>query len=537
MKSVYFTPEHDTFRDTVRRFLEAEVAPHADAWEAARRIPREIFPRMGELGLLGITFPAAYGGAEGDLFFALAFLEELPRSRMGGFCAAVSVQQFMATQHVFRWGSEELKRRYLVPSIQGRLVGALAVTEPDTGSDVAALRTRATRDGDHFLVSGAKTFITNGAEGDFLTVAVRTGQEAGVGGISLLVVDSDTPGLRVARRLDKLGWHSSDTAELVFEDVRVPASSLIGEENMGFYYLMEAFQLERLAGAAIAVGSAELCLQVTLGQLKERRVFGQPLMRYQALTHRLADLAAELEAARQLAYQAAWLLENGESATRECSMAKLLATELSKRVADECLQCFGGYGFMEEYPLARFFRDARAGTIVAGTSEIMREIIARIMLEGGDPAPVARRTVAVTAVAPAPEPAPSPPPAGAPIPATAEGLIASLPGRMRPDRAEGWTTCLHFRLRGADEPEWTVRVADGQCRVAKGHEGNPSCVVEMKADTYVGIETGAVNPQVAFMMGKVKVSNIAELMRFVKAFRPAGGGDGSPGEQPGKPAR
>ena len=523
MSSVYLTPEHETFRATVRRYLQTEVAPHADAWEKLGSIPREVFPRLGELGFLGIAVPEEHGGAGGDLFYAVVFLEELPRSLLGGFCAAVSVQQFVATQHILRWGSDALKRRYLAPSVAGRLVGALGVTEPDTGSDVGALRTAARRDGDDLVVNGAKTFVTNGAAGDFVTLAVKTDPAAGVGGISLLVVDSGVPGFRVTRRLEKLGWHCSDTAELAFEDVRVPAANLIGRENMGFYYLMEAFQLERLTGAAIAVGSCDLCLEHAIAYLKRRSAFGRPLTHFQALTHRLAGLAAELEGARQLVYHAAWLLERGEGAVRECSMAKLVATELAKRTADECLQCFGGYGFMEEYPLARAFRDARAGTIVAGTSEIMREIVARIMIEGEEPAPGASRVApaappATEAGARAPRPAPTPALATTPLPETVEGLVASLPARFRPEKAADWRACLHLKLRGAPQAEWTVHVEDGVCRVTPGLDGRPDCVIEMKAETYVGIETGAVNPQVAFMTGKVKVSDIAEMMRFVKAF-------------------
>ncbi|NMC69586.1 MAG: acyl-CoA dehydrogenase [Myxococcales bacterium] len=381
MDSVYFTPDHETFRASVRRFLEQEVAPHADRWESERRIPRGIFRRMGELGLLGILFPPEVGGAGGDLFHAVAFLEELPRSRMGGFCAAVAVQQFMATRHIWSHGSEEQKRRWVVPSIEGRAVGALAVTEPDAGSDVAALRTRAERRADGWVVNGAKTFITNGADGTFFTLAARTAPDRGAGGLSLFVVPADAPGVRVARRLEKLGWHCGDTAELSFEDVRLPADALVGEEHAGFRYLMEAFQLERLCSAAIAVGSARLCLEETLAYARERKAFGRPIVEFQAVGHRLADLATATEAARQLTLHAAWRLAHDLPAVRECSMAKLFATETAKRVADECLQCYGGYGLMEEYPAARFFRDARPHTIVAGTSEIMREIIARRMLE------------------------------------------------------------------------------------------------------------------------------------------------------------
>ncbi|MBI2840279.1 MAG: acyl-CoA dehydrogenase family protein [Acidobacteria bacterium] len=519
MPSIYFTEEHDSFRAAVRRFVEEEVAPHADEWEAARAIPRDVFRRMAELGFLGICFPDAYGGADADIFFAIAFLEELARSRMGGFCAAVSVQEFMATQHIFRQGSEELKRRYLTPSITGQLVGALAITEPDTGSDVAAIRTRAVRDGDVYVVSGAKTFITNGADGDFCTLAVKTLPDAGVEGVSLLAVDLKAPGVSVTRRLSKMGWHSSDTAELLFEEARVPVSQRIGEENMGFYYLMEAFQLERLAGAAIAVGSAVLCLETTTAYLKTRQAFGKPLSRFQVLTHRLAGLAAELEAARQLTYQAAWLLQNGHDPVRECSMAKLVATELGKRVSDDCLQCFGGYGFMEEYPISRFYRDARAATIVAGTSEIMREIIARIMIEGEQPGR-GRASAGVSEGRSCPvEPA-----VRAAIPQvpekTVEGLMRSLPGRIRSEKVAGWRACFHFRLKDSDHPDWTVRIEEGMCAVEEGLQGSPDCLVQMKAETFLGIETGATNPQVAFMMGKVKVSDVGQMMRYVKAFRP-----------------
>lgn len=521
MHSVYFTPEHQEFRRQVSRLMETEVAPRADDWEAAGRIDRAIWRRMGELGFLGITFEEAYGGSEADLFFAMAFLEELPRSRLGGFCAAVSVQQFMATQHIYKFGSQELKERYLTPSIQGRKVGALAITEPDTGSDVAAIRTRAEKRGDQWVINGAKTFITNGADGDFLTVACKTDPKAGVGGVSLIVVDHDTPGLTVTKRLKKMGWHCGDTAELSFEDVSVPEANLVGQENQGFYYIMEAFQLERLTGAAIGVGSAAMCLEETLPYLNQRTTFGKPLSSYQALTHRLADLAAEVEASRQLTYHAAWLMQNGHNCVAECTMAKLHASELAVRVADACLQCFGGYGFMEEYPMARFYRDVRVGTIVAGTSEIMREILARLMTEAGAQAHPARSAPG--------EPLPQStsgqasaedaPPAAEP---TVSELFESLPRRFRPEKAEGISAVFHFELAGDEPGEWTVRMADGACQVEPGHAGDPDCLVQMDQDTYLGIETGRLNPQTAFMGGKIKVSDIGKMMTFIQAFRPLG---------------
>lgn len=539
MKSVYFGEEHELFRQTVRQFIESEVAPHADAWEAARRIPRSIWRRMGEMGLLGILFPEAMGGSGASLFHALAFLEELPRSRMGGFCAAVSVQQFIATGALFRRGTDALKQRYLIPSIRGEKVGAIAISEPDTGSDVAAIRTTATRDGDSWVVDGAKTWITNGVEGDFYVVAVKTDREGGAGGISLIAMDSDLPGIRT-NRLRKMGWHSSDTAEIVFENVRVPAGGLVGRENRGFYYIMETFAVERLVAAAIAIGSSLFALEETLKYMESRTAFGRPLNRFQALRHRLADLLTELEAARQLVYHTAWLLENGEPAIRESTMSKLLATELNKRVVDECLQFFGGFGYVEEYPMERFFRDARASTIAAGTSEIMREIIGKIDIDGIVFAPVeeteetgpaetgdtaAPREVGKTA----PEPTPSAPAAAAPGPANATvptdlpGFFFALPRRHRPEKTVDWKSRFHFRFRESAHPEWTVAIDGASVSVSEGLTGTADCVVQTTEKVYLDIETGRQNPETAFLMGKVKVSNVAAMMKYSKAFRPVTG--------------
>lgn len=490
------TPDHDEFRRQVRRFMEKEVAPHAEAWEEAKAIPREIFKQMGQLGFLGIILPEEYGGSEGDIFFALVFLEEMARSRMGGFCAAVSVQQFMATAHIHKQGSEELKQNYLAPSISGEKVGALAITEPDTGSDVAAIRTKAVREGDNWVINGAKTFITNGADGNFFTLACKTQPDGGTGGISLIVVDRDAPGVTVARRLNKMGWHAGDTAELVFEDVVVPASRLVGQENMGFYYIMDAFALERLCGAALAVGSSQLCVEETLAYMQERTVFGKPLTKFQVLSHRLADMATEIEAARQLTYHAAWLSEQGHPCVSECSMAKLYASELAKRVADQCLQAFGGFGFMEEYPMARFYRDARAGTIVAGTSEIMREIISRMMT--GSIQPASPKKPADDAL----------------------DAVRALPKRFRPEAVPGWAAVFHLELEGAQPAQWTLSITEGQCSLEQGFGGEPDCVVRMDAATFAEIDSGATDPQAAFMAGKIKVSDLGQMLNYLKAFAP-----------------
>lgn len=628
MTSIYFGEEHESFRRSVRQFLEGEVAPRAREWEEARRIPRDVFRRMGDLGFLGILAPGELGGADGSVFHAIALLEELPRSRMGGFVAAVSVQQFIATGAIALHGTEEQKRRWLAPSVAGTKVGAIAISEPDTGSDVAAIRTTARRDGDAWVIDGAKTWITNGVEGDFVVVACRTAADAGAGGISLLVVEADTPGFSRSR-LRKMGWHCSDTAELTFTDVRVPLGNLVGAENEGFLLIMETFVLERLVTAATSVGSARLALEETRKYVLSREAFGRPIGKFQAIRHRLADLHAELEAVSQLVYHAAWLHERGENPVAEACMAKLLATELSKKTADECLQFFGGYGTVEEYPMERFFRDARFGTIVAGTSEIMREVIAKSAIDGvtfpgraerraaqaeagaegapaggdseadadadafaGDLVPdlfVADVTETLDAVlaevppppagsdpgraaAEAPSPAspepstpaveatvpsfvpppPAPPPADVevtepayfpepfappsparsspeigstslamklPVPRSVEELFETLPLRFRADRAQGWNARFHFRFRDAARSDWTVVVEDGFCRTAEGHEGTPDCVVTTTEKTYLAIESGQQSPETAFLLGKVKVSNVAAMTRFGKLFR------------------
>ncbi len=531
MQSIYFTPEHAAFRASVRQFIEAEVAPHASEWEEARRIPRSVFARMGDLGFLGITFPESLGGADADIFYAIAFLEELARSRMGGFCAAVAVQEFIATGAILRHGTEAQKQQFLVPSIAGRKVGAIAISEPDTGSDVAAIRTSAVREGADFLISGAKTWITNGVEGDFFVLACKTSAE-GSSGISLLAFDADRPGIRRSK-LRKLGWHSSDTAELAFENVRVPASSLVGEEGMGFYYIMETFALERLATAAISVGACVVGLEETLAYMESRQAFGRPLSRFQALRHRLADLFAELEAVRQLVYHAAWLFQTGASAVTEAAMAKLLATELNKKVADECLQFHGGFGYVEEYPIERFFRDARASTIVAGTSEIMREIVAKSRIDGVTFGPVAARDGEGREPKRPGEPEPQTPsvrdrppePVSEAVakstvsPDAVTALFHGLPGRLRADKAEGWNATFHFRLRESARPDWTVVVNGSVCEVHEGIHGVPNCTVQSTEKVFLELEAGERNPETAFLMGKIKVSNVPEMLRFIRAFR------------------
>lgn len=386
--SLYFTSEHELFRQSVRQFIEKYVVPNTEAWESERRIPIKIFRQMGEQGYLGLNFPEQYGGAGADFWYSVVFLEELARCGMGGFATAVSVHQFMAVNHIYKAGSESLKQNYLMPAIAGQKVAALGITEPDAGSDVSAIRTTARRSGSgDFVVSGTKTFISNGTYGDFITLAVKTAPERGQAGISLLVVDLDSVGI-TRTKLNKMGWHSSDTAEIRFDEVCVPAENLIGIENKGFYYLMESLQLERLVAAIMAVSGSELALEWTLRYLHEREAFGKKIAGFQAIRHTLANTATEIEVARQFVYHTGWLYAQGEPVVKECSMAKLYASELQKRTIDTCLQYFGGYGYMEDYPICRAYRDARVGTIAGGSSEIMREIIARIVVDAVEYAPV-----------------------------------------------------------------------------------------------------------------------------------------------------
>ncbi len=375
MKSPYFQTEHELFRQSVRDFLQKEIAPHYNEWEANEQIPRWAWQKMGEMGYLGLCHEEKYGGSDSDFFYSLVFLEELARSGNGGFSCAISVHEYMALNHIARAGSALQKEKYLAPGIAGEKIAALGVSEPDAGSNVQGIRTSAVLEGDHYLVNGSKTFISNGFYADFITALVKTGD-----GLSLLIIEGDTPGVKRSK-LKKMGWHSSDTAEIHFDNVKVPKENLIGSEGMGFYYIMDSFQLERLVGGVLAVGAMDGMIGMALKYMQEREVFGRPIAKYQALRHRMADLMTEVEASRHLTYHTAWQFVQGEFAVKEASMVKLHASELQKKVADECLQVFGGYGYMEEYPIARAYRDTRAGTIAGGTSEILREIIAKMAID------------------------------------------------------------------------------------------------------------------------------------------------------------
>jgi acyl-CoA dehydrogenase len=376
--SVYSRPEHEDLRRQVARFIATEVEPHALAWDEAGATPREVLRKMGSLGWLGLMYPPEHGGAGADMATNVVFQEALSRATSGGFIITVLVHTDMASPHLAHAGSREQKERWLPRVITGELITAVAVTEPDAGSDVAAIRTRAVRDGDHWVLNGTKMFITNGVLADLVFVAARTDPAAkGSRGLSIFAVERGTPGFRVGRALSKQGWLASDTAELVFEDCRVPTSHLVGTENAGFQAIMRNFQTERIALGSMAVGHCLTMLDLTHRYVNERRAFGAPLWNKQAIRQRLAMLAARTEAARQLLYHCAWLVDEGRDTVREISMLKALTGELVNEVAYSCQQFHGGMGYMRESPIERLVRDARVLAIGGGATEVMLEEVAK----------------------------------------------------------------------------------------------------------------------------------------------------------------
>jgi acyl-CoA dehydrogenase len=377
---VYLTPEHRMLRDQVRRFVNEEVIPNGDAWEKAEMVPRDVLRKMGELGFLGIRFPAKYGGSEMDTIATAVFAETLATSTYSGFTVTVLDHTDMSSVHVANGASEEIKARLMPDIIAGRKIGAVAITEPDAGSDVKAIRTRAVRDGDEWVIDGSKIFITNGVYGDFYCVAAKTDPtERASRGVSMILVEKGAPGLSVSRKLDKTGWRCSDTAELVFDGCRVPAGNLLGEEGRGFRAIMQNFQNERTVIGAMAIGEAQTAIDITVEWVKQRRAFDVVLWDKQAIRQRLAMLAAKVEAGRQLVYHAAWLDAQGLDATKEVSMVKAYCGELVNQVMYDCVQFHGGMGYMRETAIERMARDARVHAIGGGATEVMLEEVAKRM--------------------------------------------------------------------------------------------------------------------------------------------------------------
>src|SRR5436305_272236 len=395
-KHFIFTDEHQQLRESIRRFVIKELQPHADEWEETT-FPDWVFERMGELGFLGLDKPEQYGGQGGDYYTSLVLAEEMAHAHCGGLAMGIAVQTDMAMPPILAFGTEEQKQQWAAPAISGSKILCLGIPEPDAGSDVAGIKTRAVKDGDEYVINGSKTYITNGHRAHAIVLVTKTdpdarspddtadAQSGQAGpqaramheGFTLFLVPMDTPGVIREKRLRKLGMHASDTALLAFNDVRVPASAVLGQIGKGFYHIMWELQGERLIGAAGCVAGAQNVFDRTLQYAKERTAFGRPIGRFQAIRFKFADMATKIETARQMVYTTAWRLQNGEYPVREISMAKLYASQIGFQVADECLQIHGGNGYMKEYGVERAWRDMRLNRIGAGTDEIMLEVIGR----------------------------------------------------------------------------------------------------------------------------------------------------------------
>lgn len=389
MESMYFTEEHQLFRKSLQDFLQKEVVPHIEKWEQTGTIDRFIWNKFGEMGFFGISYPEQYGGLDLDIFYMIILLEELQRINSGGFAAAIWAHTYLAMTHLNAEGSEAIKEKYLTASITGDMIGCLCITEPFGGSDVAGMRTTAVKQGDTYVLNGSKTFITNGVYSDYLIVAAKTNPELGNKGISIFLVDRDTKGVS-ATKLDKLGWRASDTGEIAFDNVVIPSSNLMGEENKGFPYIMQHFALERLIMGVNAHARAQFAIEYTIKYMSERQAFGTTIDKFQALRHRLADHLTEVEFCKTFNYNIAARLDKGEYVVKEATMSKLKSTKVADEAIYDCLQFLGGYGYMEEYPLARLLRDSRLGPIGGGTSEILREIIAKMVIDGKDYKPATK---------------------------------------------------------------------------------------------------------------------------------------------------
>ena len=381
-KHFIFTQEHEDLRESMTAWVKTELYPHRNEWEKTKW-PDSAMKRAGELGYLGLCFPEEYGGQGGDYYYSLVRAEALSHAGSGGLGMGFAVQTDMVLPPIHLLGTEEQKRKYLAPGIAGDRIGALGITEPGAGSDVANIRTTAILDGDEYVINGSKTFITNAARADFMVLVTKTDPNAGHDGITLMLIDirdedgNDLPGFSVAKNLEKMGMHASDTGELTFEDFRVPADSVLGQVGKGFYHISWELQSERLVAAAGSNASAERLLETAIEYAKDRNAFGRPIGKFQAIRHKIADMATRIEASKQFTYTVAWRVNNGEYPVREISMAKLLSAQMACDVADQTIQIHGGYGYMEEYEVERHYRDIRLNRIGAGTDEVMLEVIGR----------------------------------------------------------------------------------------------------------------------------------------------------------------
>lgn len=385
MKHLFFTEEHELFRSTLQDFFKAEVTPYLNEWEEQSKTDRSVLRKMGEMGFLGLEVEEEYGGMGLDFLYSAILCEEMGKTGSLGFDTVVAAHSYLAMNYLIHAGSPFIKDKYLRPSVTGEKIGSLSMTEPFAGSDLRGIRATATLDGDHYIVNGSKTFISNGFYGDYTVAAVKTER-----GMSMLVMDLDAEGVS-RTKLDKVGIRISDTAELAFDNVRVPKEHLLGDEGKGFYYMMESLQVERLTGAIACMGLIEYALDITLQYISERMAFGKTINKFQVLRHQIADMATEMEAYQAFMYQTSYRLAKGENVVKECSMLKMRIGDLLNDIVYKCVQMFGGYGFMEEYPIGRLYRDVRIAPIYGGTSEIMKEIIAKIVIDEVEYKPVYKK--------------------------------------------------------------------------------------------------------------------------------------------------
>ena len=377
---MYFTEEHQVFRESFKNFLQKEVVPHIEKWEKTGSIDRFIWKKFGDMGYFGLSYPEEYGGLNLDIFYMVIFLEELQKINSGGFAAAIWAHVYLAMTHVNVEGDALIKNKYLSASISGEKIGCLCITEPFGGSDVAGMKTTAIRNENSYVINGSKTFITNGFYSDYLIVAAKTDLASKHNGMSIFIIDRDTPGIS-ATKLDKLGWKASDTAEIAFDNVQIPLENLLGSEGKGFAYIMQHFALERLIMGINAHSRAEYALDYAIQYTSERQAFGKTLDSFQALRHKIAEMASQVEMCKEFNYSIAKRLNDGVYVVKEATMSKLISTKMADEVIYDALQLLGGYGYMEEYPMARLLRDSRLGPIGGGTSEILREIIAKIIID------------------------------------------------------------------------------------------------------------------------------------------------------------
>ena len=389
MTNAYFSEEHNLFRESLQEFLKKEVVPHIEKWEETGDIDRFIWKKFGDMGYFGLASPEKFGGLDLDIFYTVIFLEELQKIKSGGFAAAMWAHAYLAMTHLNKEGDDSIKEKYLAPSIAGDKIGCLCITEPFGGSDVAGMRSTAIKEGDHYVLNGSKTFITNGVYSDYLVVAAKTNPELGNKGMSIFVLDREMEGVS-ATKLNKLGWRASDTGEIAFDNVKIPQENLMGEEGKGFSYIMQHFALERLIMGVNAHARAEYALEYTMDYMSERTAFGKTIDKFQALRHSIAEMASQIEVNKNFNYMVAKNLNEGVYVVKEASMSKLLSTKMADEVIYNCLQMLGGYGYMEDYPLARLLRDSRLGPIGGGTSEILKEIIAKMVIDKKEYKPAAK---------------------------------------------------------------------------------------------------------------------------------------------------